>query len=674
MDGAVLGCVMWGNAPNAVLGCYDYVVSFSDIEGGWDGTDNINTDPLFTNVAANDYTLQAGSPCIDTGNPYAQDTDETRADMGFTGGGGPNPLVPRIEVKENEFYVGSAAPAVLMVHNTGWANLELYSASLPAEFSTSTTFTAVVPAGDSLGIDLSYTGTGIAESGSAYLEHNDYYQTDFNFAVNGCPGTPIVSDSLWGTLTAAGSPYCVMNDDMYVAVPEGKTLDIEDNVELLMVDGQALIVAGRIHARGTAEDGIFISGFSTERAPTPWMGVMLGPTADTSSFAYTTFAGGMGLPEASDPVGGALTTVGTRSLYFNNCNFIQNAQVAGGAVCLGLGTTAVFDSCMFFGNAAVFGGAMCAYGNGTSVTLRRTMFLANIASSDRQGGVYRPGRASGQIVDGGPMLGAYGGAVFLMDSALVSLENCTVAGNQAELAGGGAYVGPYSTLNAVNTVVYGNMADQISLVDETATANVTYSDIMGGWDGEGNIDADPVFSNPGSFDLTLGPGSPCASAGDPAWPRDPDGSRTDMGMYAYNGEQYILPADTSKEGNLLIVEVTATAEDAMSMEFAMLIDTTIIRPDANFIRYNAFADQVGGETVSYFGHDTVAIAMASSSSAWFNGTEPEKVLELAFRFQVGAPYDTTMTIQWLPAPRTQVNETPWHSATRGSSCRSSTAT
>jgi len=52
---------------------------------------------------------------------------------------------------------------------------------------------------------------------------------------------------------------------------------------------------------------------------------------------------------------------------------------------------------------------------------------------------------------------------------------------------------------------------------------VTYSDIQGGWEGVGNIDADPLFVDPdgpdddpntwGDNDYHLSPGSPCIDAG-----------------------------------------------------------------------------------------------------------------------------------------------------------------
>lgn len=63
--------------------------------GNWSGiTDptglngNISTNPLFPWAAGGDFSLNTGSPCIDTGSPLITDTDGTRSDMGAYGGGG----------------------------------------------------------------------------------------------------------------------------------------------------------------------------------------------------------------------------------------------------------------------------------------------------------------------------------------------------------------------------------------------------------------------------------------------------------------------------------------------------------------------------------------------------------------------------------------------------------
>ncbi|MCK5052003.1 MAG: T9SS type A sorting domain-containing protein [Candidatus Cloacimonetes bacterium] len=73
-------------------------ITYSCVTGGFAGEGNIDEDPLFVAPTEGDGTdyngliaswwLQAGSPCIDAGNPDAMynDTDGTRNDMGAYGG------------------------------------------------------------------------------------------------------------------------------------------------------------------------------------------------------------------------------------------------------------------------------------------------------------------------------------------------------------------------------------------------------------------------------------------------------------------------------------------------------------------------------------------------------------------------------------------------------------
>ena len=63
-------------------GC-SVLMSYSNIQGGYTGTGNINQQPLFVDPYGDDFHLQSSSPCIDTGSPIAPlDPDGTRADMG----------------------------------------------------------------------------------------------------------------------------------------------------------------------------------------------------------------------------------------------------------------------------------------------------------------------------------------------------------------------------------------------------------------------------------------------------------------------------------------------------------------------------------------------------------------------------------------------------------------
>jgi hypothetical protein len=67
---------------SAVASC-----EYSDMMGAtgmpWFGTGCIDTDPMFADTLARDYSLQIGSPCIDSGDPGSPlDPDGTVADMG----------------------------------------------------------------------------------------------------------------------------------------------------------------------------------------------------------------------------------------------------------------------------------------------------------------------------------------------------------------------------------------------------------------------------------------------------------------------------------------------------------------------------------------------------------------------------------------------------------------
>jgi len=63
-----------------------------------------------------------------------------------------------------------------------------------------------------------------------------------------------------------------------------------------------------------------------------------------------------------------------------------------------------------------------------------------------------------------------------------------------------------------NDIIYGS--SNAVYIDENSTIQVSYSDIEGGWEGVGNIDANPLFCNPDSGDYTLAENSPCIGSGE----------------------------------------------------------------------------------------------------------------------------------------------------------------
>jgi hypothetical protein len=109
--------------------------------------------------------------------------------------------------------------------------------------------------------------------------------------------------------------------------------------------------------------------------------------------------------------------------------------------------------------------------------------------------------------------------------------------------GGGVFANGPLAVNS--SIVWGNGPDQIEAmlpVYRPAGAAVligpmvAYSDVQmsGGeevWEGEGNINADPLFVDPEIGDFHLQGYSPCVNAGNPFLDHDANGSRADMGAF-----------------------------------------------------------------------------------------------------------------------------------------------
>ena len=68
----VANCILWCDSQNEI---YNFAstptVTYSNVQGGYPGTGNIDADPLFVDPDNDDYHLSPGSPCIDAGDNTA---------------------------------------------------------------------------------------------------------------------------------------------------------------------------------------------------------------------------------------------------------------------------------------------------------------------------------------------------------------------------------------------------------------------------------------------------------------------------------------------------------------------------------------------------------------------------------------------------------------------------
>jgi len=142
------------------------------------------------------------------------------------------------------------------------------------------------------------------------------------------------------------------------------------------------------------------------------------------------------------------------------------------------------------------------------------------------------------------------------------LTNCTFYFNTADFMGGAIYnSGDSPTLT--NCTIWYNFNDGVSSdagnltlrnciiwghdTEIVGSASVTYTDVQGGYSGQGNINADPLFVDAAEDDYHLSLDSPAIDAGDPAsdWSNEPwqNGSRVNMGAYGNTKEATRSRAD-----------------------------------------------------------------------------------------------------------------------------------
>ncbi|GJM23159.1 MAG: hypothetical protein DHS20C15_30740 [Planctomycetota bacterium] len=198
------------------------------------------------------------------------------------------------------------------------------------------------------------------------------------------------------------------------------------------------------------------------------------------------------------PLGGGVTVTGGHATL-RGLAIEKNSQTGILVTDFGPGPTpsALLEDCRLVRN-----GVNGSVGNGVEVSsgevvLRRCVLARNSASGAEAGG---------------------GGAL--------TLEHCTVWGNTFSGVTG-FFLSPPPVLR--HCIVWN---DDVG-AGSSASMDINYSVIAGGWPGVGNLDADPLLRDPAAGDFTLLGGSPAIDAGDPLAPLDPDGSLGDLGAHTY---------------------------------------------------------------------------------------------------------------------------------------------
>jgi len=282
-----------------------------------------------------------------------------------------------------------------------------------------------------------------------------------------------------------------------------------------------------------------------------------------TSISGTYYGGGVYNRNNSNPYLRDVTFTGNDSVIgggmCNNLNsnpslyqitFTENyaTQIGGGMANLSSDPTLIDVSFSF--NTAASGAGMA--NDGSNPSLKRITFNNNSATSMGGGMLIIKSNPNMENVTFSHNTAGYrGGGLYIDQNSFPALSSATLYNNSAVNLCGGICIVENSGINIINTIIWSTTPDQI-VKGSTSIATISYSDIQGEWEGEGNINAPPLLgslADNGGFTQThaLLPGSPAIDSGSPTvcpatdqrgYLRPIDGNgdgtaRCDMGAYEY---------------------------------------------------------------------------------------------------------------------------------------------
>jgi hypothetical protein len=346
------------------------------------------------------------------------------------------------------------------------------------------------------------------------------------------------------TLDPANNPHIVNTD---LIVPAGVTLTIRAGVELYFAPGAALIVYGRLLAEGTATERIL---FTRRDGGTYWGAIaILYSSADNriahavieytsrregefprshgvtaygsrltladSTVRYTEGKDGAGVVatdnstlyllrneihdiggDAVHPSGGVAVIQGNHIYnarwggYFYEGIEISRMQPDSPALVLDNHIHDVSDDCLDVNDSWVV------------IERNRIHHCADKGISLGSGGGALPGSQTPAATVVNNLVYASEVGVAVKDGTVAGLVHNTIADNGTGLALHEAHDHPGlggGQGTVVNSIIWGN--GQNIALDGLSTVTVTYSDVEGGWEGEGNLNADPSFETAEDYHL-----------------------------------------------------------------------------------------------------------------------------------------------------------------------------
>ena len=599
-------CIVWGNTGGQIVGS-GVTVSFSDVQGGYTGTENINADPLF--VGGGYLQLSPGSPCIDAGNNFAvpPDTADIDEDGDTTE---PIPLdiagYARFLDDPNTADSGMGTPPIVDMGAYEYQGPLPYLEVWPGTFD-------FVSGGEDPDDQILYISN---EGGGTLLweVEEDCFWLDADPNSGECTGE---TDEVVLSVDANGLSRGTYNCQLTVssnAINGPITVQVNLFVDTALLvpsayptiqaaidaadGGDTVIVAPGIYTGDGNRDIDFKDKAITVRSADPNDPNIVAATvidcngSDIEQHRGFSFYRGEGLDSIlagftitngyADDWGSAISCRDYSSPTIRNCIITGNVNGYGGGIYCIYYASPTISNCTISGNSAMRGGGIYCYDNGNA-TISNSIITGN-SSLDSGGGIY-------------------------CKYSDITINNCTLANNQSDSQGGGITSWD-STATVTNSIIWGNTAPTgpEAAVLSGSAVTVSYSDFTAYVDGGstlnyglGNIYVDPCFVDPCNgdyhlksqgwrWDENVGHGSPwkgdyltsrCIDAGNPGSPlgdelltipNDPNqdwGVNLRINMGAYGGTvqasmapyNWALLGDLSNDGTADFVDFAGQAKD-----------------------------------------------------------------------------------------------------------------
>jgi len=363
-----------------------------------------------------------------------------------------------------------------------------------------------------------YTEPGVYDVTLRIEVDGEFAETTSTNCITATDGSS-VSGSLSGAWVSNFSPYTISGD---IEIAEGDELMINPDVELIFADDVQFTVNGLLtaDASDSRNDPIIFTSDSS------WNGIRFFNTMEDN--------------------------------VLNNCE-ISNASVS--AIKVEGDSKVDVIGCKIFDNNSTSLASIEIVGSDNVLITQN--IIANNTSTSNAAGIACT--ASSVEITNNIIVnntGQWGAFSFKNDSNAIMINN-TIANNLS------TNTTPYMMflLNSVPVITNSIIIDNSEIYFPQSTPEITYSCVTGGFTGEGNIDADPLFAAPTTGDGTgydgivadwsLQAGSLCINAGNPdAMYNDVDGSRNDMGAYG-GPTPYELEPTSSDDNTVNVVAINS---------------------------------------------------------------------------------------------------------------------